>query len=1435
MALHQYLPQDRLRALADGRSLPGHTQGAALLTDISGFTVLTEALAQAHGERRGAELLAQTVGAVYDALIAEVERRGGSTIAFAGDSMLCWFDGGEAGDRAAAARRAVRAALAMQQAMQAAAHVAVAGAAPLALKVSVASGRARRFTVGDPAMQTLDLLAGAAVTRVAAADTLAVPGDLLVDEATAVAVGAPVLEWRSDAAATRLAVVDPSWPGPAPGGGDGDGDGAAGPDSPDTPDGAPAPLPDAELLRPWVLPFVHERESAGLGLFVTDLRPVVALFLRFDGLAGPEEVPDDAAIRQLDQRIAAAQRILQHHGGVLLELVIGDKGSYLYGAFGAARAHEDDAVRALRAARALGPLFRRADGGGGGGTAAEPAADPAVETACIGVASGTLRVGGYGGRTRQSFGAQGDAVNAAARLMMLAQPGEILASGRVRAAAAHAFVLQPRPPIALKGKAEPMPVFALQNAQRARARRLQEADFVLPMVGREPELQQLAAELAGVADGRGALVVVQGEPGMGKTRLLAEGARLALRRGFIGLGGFGGLGGSRAADGLHTPYRLWHGVWAALFDIDPALPPRAQARAVQAAVARCVPGHAEAWPLLAPVLALDQDLELPHNDFTTALSPQDRKRLLEALLVQALQQAAADAAADGAGVLLVLEDLHEAEALTLDLLAAVLRGIAELPVLVLASQRSAPDVGVARWPPSGPRWLQIELKGLDATHAEQLIRAKLAAQFPERAGSVPPALIQRIVERADGNPFTIEELLDDVHDRGLDPRQESSWQALSWPVSLRSLVLSRIDRLPMPQQLVLKLASVIGSPFGAAELRACHPARPEAAALQLELDRLCALGLVQPQVADALPTSPEPRYAFRHRVMHEVAYDSIASASRRQLHEQVALHLERDAEDSAARSARALAHHWARAERPERAGPWLRLAGEQAAACFANDEAVAAFTQVLAWLPADAHGERIEVLWRREALFDLLGRHEERRRDLAELETLLARRPATNAADAADTAPLQRQLALRSARLALDLGDVAAAEAGAAAALHIASAEPAAAIDAGLLLARVRFAAGRSEQARTPLEQAVALARRHGLADREAQVQARLGTVAWQLGHYDEAEALLRAALPIVRSRHELREELDLLNDLGVVAKSRARFGQAVAHYEQALAIARRIGDRSGEAMLLNNIGSASLAAGDFWRTVLEAGRAARIWSGLDEPLQLAAAWINLGEAHRELGQHAAAATYGERALALLRARGQRRFEAIALENLGRVAFARGEHDHALALLGQALALAREIDLRAIEASTLLDIGRVQLALGRHRAADEALADAAARVAAIDDPLSHLELQTVRAEAVLASGGPPAIARECIAPWLAQLLAPAEPRADAPELPLASYLVAWRVLRACGDAEAAPLLERARAELRRRAARIPEPSTRRDFLQVAVHQALLAGDEHERP
>jgi class 3 adenylate cyclase len=195
--------------------LPGHTRGAALFADISGFTPLSEARDRALRSAPGAEALTRQLSQIYDALIAKVERYGGSVIGFAGDSITCWFNERVIGDGAWVMGdktpipithhpipniRAVASAQVLQQAMRQFATIALPDgtSTQLALKIAIACGPARRLVVGDSSIQQIDTLAGATVSRIAAGEHLAQQGETLVDTATAAVFGqqTQIAEWR---------------------------------------------------------------------------------------------------------------------------------------------------------------------------------------------------------------------------------------------------------------------------------------------------------------------------------------------------------------------------------------------------------------------------------------------------------------------------------------------------------------------------------------------------------------------------------------------------------------------------------------------------------------------------------------------------------------------------------------------------------------------------------------------------------------------------------------------------------------------------------------------------------------------------------------------------------------------------------------------------------------------------------------------------------------------------------------------------------------------------------------------------------------------------------------------------------------------------------------------------------------------------------------
>ena len=429
-----YIPMDRRQAMAQGISLPGSAQGTALFADVSGFTPLTESLANELGLQRGAEEILRHLNRIYTVLIDAVHRYGGSVIAFSGDAITCWFDDLDLAGRqrpGTSIERASACALAMQAGMrQFKTIMTPAGKTiTLAIKVAVAAGSARRFLVGDPSLHQIDVLAGNLLSILADAEQHANR-----DEVVLVATGVSdleerfiVSEWRAE---KRLAVVTGLMKDVAPAPWD------------DLPISA---IPEAQA-QPWMLPAVFEKVRAGKSDLLSELRPAATLFLKFDGL---EYDSDPQAGPRLDSFIRWVDQVTVKYGGSLLQLVVGDKGNYIHIVFGAPVAHNDDAIQAVLAALEFTVL---------------PDHLHFIANLQVGLAYGQMRVGAYGGAAHRTYGAMGDKTNLAARLMQAAPAaapghGRILCDASIYEATLSHFEFESLHPILVKGKSRPVPVY----------------------------------------------------------------------------------------------------------------------------------------------------------------------------------------------------------------------------------------------------------------------------------------------------------------------------------------------------------------------------------------------------------------------------------------------------------------------------------------------------------------------------------------------------------------------------------------------------------------------------------------------------------------------------------------------------------------------------------------------------------------------------------------------------------------------------------------------------------------------------------------------------------------------------------------------------------------------------------------------------------------
>ena len=1354
--------------------------GSALFADISGFTALTEALAEILGARRGAEEIASHLNRVYNALILEVERFGGNVISFAGDGIMCWFDSSQAMPE----YRAVSCAMALQSTMNLLVPipVPVGDPMPLAIKVAVTSGNAHRFSVGNPMFNYIDILAGNTIEAASWGENMANKDEVLVDELTARTLQKEltISEWRKhpQKEGATFGVVKKMQEGAYKLSGQKN-----------------TTLPPVEKIRSWVIREVYEKEQAGHTPILAELRPCTAIFVRFSGI----DYDALAANDKLNELIHLIQASVERFGGTLLEVVIGDKGSYAYINIGALGMHEDGPRRAIKLALTLRE------------ETASLRFKPKLQ---IGITQGTMFVGPYGSASRKTFGALGGDVNLSARLMISARMDEILISSRVRRSITDEFIVEAQKPMLVKGKTEPLPVFSVISLKQQRAIRLQEPVYELPMIGRDNELSIIFEKISQTIKGHGQVIGITGEAGMGKSRLISEGIRLANQGGFIG------FGGTCKSDGIHTPYLVWHSIWNAFFDIDPGTPLQSRMDSISRGLEKYAPEYLDSMPLLGPVLGL----KIPENDLTHALQPKDRRRQLGAMLLKCLETAATETAQSGGGVLLVLEDMHWIDPASSNLLDFIAQSIAHLPILILISYRipeiDSHDPGVNNLKEMDC-FTYIRLMDLNREQSEEIVHGKVMQLFPENGKGIPQALIARITQRAQGNPFYVEELLNYLHDSGIDPQDEKTLNRMELPSSLQSLILSRIDRLSPSQQLLFKVASVIGRAFKIEDLLRYYPWSGVEKELKQDTQTLIQADLFSVDVPE-----PDLHCFFKHLVTHEVSYENIAFATRKKLHGLYANYLEQIYGENIEQLTPQLAHHFDRAQIKDKAAFYLYKAGEQAAGNFANDEALVYFNRALKFADSMPVNFQYDVLLKRERVFDILGRRKEQLKDLDELSRL--------AKQFDNSVYLKAQLDIRRARLGIDEGDYSAAKTAAQAAIHELNAAPELQdeypnllVDALWLQARAMFYAGQAIAAKPFLDTALELAQEHNYIRGEYNTVGQLGLWYWYNNDNETARKMLLQSLDLIRSAGDIRRELDMLINLGVISKDMYLFTEALSCYEQAQKIAKRIGDRTGEATLLNNMGRASLVSGDFVGAIQYCTEAASVAEEVNDTTTQGLAAFNQGDAYRNLGQYQFARDAMNKALGFLQTAGYRRGEADALEYLARIEYSLGNMEQAFSAADRALVIAREIDSKSVEISVMTRIGIICFNTGEIERAKQVFTNASRIEEEYQEPILRYELAAGLAASLLEGEGEDA--KDQVAELLEDLIQEIlqEPQTEQSHfIPMGLYLICMQAKYFDGDIRLGKLVERTKQELLHRSNKISDPAMRNSYPQIPEHQAI---------
>ncbi len=615
------------------------------------------------------------------------------------------------------------------------------------------------------------------------------------------------------------------------------------------------------------------------------------------------------------QRIMTAQ--IRRYDGTVVQRV----GDEIFAVFGAPVAHEDDGERAVRAALSLQRAIARY---------AEEVRDAyEVELAVrVGVHTGPVVVPGDDGKDiGERWNALGDTVNVASRLQELAAPGEVAMGAETARQVEGCFEVEELGEHELQGKSAPFATFTVRGV-RDPERPAPEG----PLVGRDFELTVLERAMDGLREGKGVIVSVIGEAGIGKSRLAGE-VRAeygdAIR--FVE-----GRAVSYAQSFPYSPVRdllrSWLGVGASTPETRVRLELKTQ-------IAGLFGEHAdEAYPFLANLLGLT--LEPDAAERVRELNRESVQHQTYEVFAELVCRLSSELP-----LCLVLEDLHWADEATLELLEETLRVTEEAAVGFLFLHRTEREhrswhLGERARQMYPHRYREIELRPLPGDASRLLVEE--AAD-----GELPASVEELLVERAGGNPFFLQEAFRDLVERGALQRSNGSWKLavdadeLAVPALVQGALQARLDRLDPGTREVLSIAAVAGRTFGLPLLERLVP--PERVRLALsELQRLDLIVEVRRR--------PTPEYRFRHGLVQEVSYSTLVEPTRRELHRRVGEALEALYDESREEIFDLLARHFTEADEPEKAVEYLLAAGDKARQLYADQEALEHYRRARSFL-----------------------------------------------------------------------------------------------------------------------------------------------------------------------------------------------------------------------------------------------------------------------------------------------------------------------------------------------------------------------------------------------------------------------------------------------------------------------------------------------------
>jgi len=679
-----------------------------------------------------------------------------------------------------------------------------------------------------------------------------------------------------------------------------------------------------------------EGENRILSILFADVSGSVAL--------AENMAPEDAADLISECLRVMVDTILNYSGTINRYL-----GDSVLAFFGIPETHENDTERAISAALDM-----------------REAVTELNLNISIGINTGMVYVGAIGPDSHKEFTAMGTAVNLASRLQGEAEPGQILVGETTYRPTRRAFEFNHLPSMTIRGISEPVSAYevvkTLPRPDKIRGIEGLRAE----MIGREKELADLKDSADALLSGRGQIASIIGEAGVGKSRLVQE-LREYLDPDLVSV-----LEGRCVSIGESIGYWMFVDMLRAYLEFSENDSPEALREKIVERMQSLFPQRwEEIVPYIGNLLSVKSE---EWDDRNRHLPPEQLKHqtflTLRDLFMTLAQQKP---------LLIILEDLHWADNLSLDLLTLLMDTLSLAPLMLLCvyrpdSEHRSSHIGAQALAKCQDRYKEIMVRALNPLESRTLVGALLDID------NLPASVRESILEKAEGNPFFVEEVIRSLMESGVVYQDGDHWVAkeevkdIAVPDTIQSVVMARIDRLEDEVKYVLQSAAVIGRLF---KHNLLQYTTQQERSLDRYLWQLKDRDLVYEEHA-----IPELEYSFRHILTQETAYNTILSRRKREFHRKVAEGYETLYGSRIEEYYEELAYHCSRSGDDEKALKYLLKAGKRAREIYANQEAISYFREALRFIQPQSADERqiAQAVMAREELGDVLfamGNHQE--------------------------------------------------------------------------------------------------------------------------------------------------------------------------------------------------------------------------------------------------------------------------------------------------------------------------------------------------------------------------------------------------------------------------------------------------------------------------